>query len=482
MKRKNTMRTGRILALLFTCLILSLAFAVPAHALDKKVTLGSWTKITVGKNRQTGKLSFSLPQDSSVKVQIRNCKTTTDEDSYAGLQYDLGNVTLYLDSTSYHQLFHELNDTERLFATENEKTVTKLDAGSHYISYDAENVVSFEVRVSVSKKYPKADYSAYNMDRTVKTGKWFLFKHGPGFSNGYLRFKLEKPSDIKVSIKNVTGAVSYGYDDNEEKHANISAYLDNTTALGDKTLMSYESGYGTVISSESYKFSELDAGSHYIYFSFQDIDTFSIKITVTKTYKTGPATAIRLPSKETMSVGTTLKLEPALVNSHEKLTGFKWSSSKKKVATVSSKGVVKAKKAGTAVITCKLKNGKKYKCKIKVKKNEKKKSATFSGLKYGDVDIDWTKISVKGKTLTMKCKCYNNHFFYHADKYDWITITLFTNDYKVIAKKTFKNVKLGLGPYGMKNLTFKFKLKYKNFDIHKDGVRLDQGYVYTYSY
>lgn len=49
-------------------------------------------------------------------------------------------------------------------------------------------------------------------------------------------------------------------------------------------------------------------------------------------------------------------------------TVVKWSSSDKSVATVSSKGKVKAKKKGTATITCKCKNGKKYKCKVTVKK------------------------------------------------------------------------------------------------------------------
>lgn len=44
-----------------------------------------------------------------------------------------------------------------------------------------------------------------------------------------------------------------------------------------------------------------------------------------------------------------------------------WKSSKKKVATVSKKGVVKGKKKGTATITAKV-NGKTYKCKVKVVK------------------------------------------------------------------------------------------------------------------
>lgn len=54
-----------------------------------------------------------------------------------------------------------------------------------------------------------------------------------------------------------------------------------------------------------------------------------------------------------------------------------WSTSNKKVATVTEKGYVKAKKIGTTTITAKIKNGKSYKCKVTVKKpyiNHKKKT------------------------------------------------------------------------------------------------------------
>lgn len=56
-----------------------------------------------------------------------------------------------------------------------------------------------------------------------------------------------------------------------------------------------------------------------------------------------------------------------------KLNGSKaktWTSSNKKIAIVNSKGKVTAKKSGTATITVKTINGKSYKCKIIVKKDD----------------------------------------------------------------------------------------------------------------
>ena len=75
------------------------------------------------------------------------------------------------------------------------------------------------------------------------------------------------------------------------------------------------------------------------------------------------ASSIKISKKKkTLNVGKKYTL---------KITGtskkVKWTSSNKKVATVNSKGKVTAKKKGTATITAKV-GGKKYKCKITVKK------------------------------------------------------------------------------------------------------------------
>lgn len=79
----------------------------------------------------------------------------------------------------------------------------------------------------------------------------------------------------------------------------------------------------------------------------------------------------------TLQVGQkkTLKVKNA-----GKKAKLKWSSNKKSIATVSKKGVVKAVKAGNAVVTCKvtIKNGKttKLTCKVAVKKTAKVTSLT----------------------------------------------------------------------------------------------------------
>ena len=73
------------------------------------------------------------------------------------------------------------------------------------------------------------------------------------------------------------------------------------------------------------------------------------------------AKAVKLNKTKCMlSVGETVKLK--LKNATGKVT---WSSSSKKIAKVSKKGLVTAKAAGTVVITAK-NNGKKYKCTITI--------------------------------------------------------------------------------------------------------------------
>lgn len=99
----------------------------------------------------------------------------------------------------------------------------------------------------------------------------------------------------------------------------------------------------------------------------------------------------------TLLVGksTTLKLGGA------KASKVKWSSSKRSVATVKN-GKVKAKKTGATTITAKYK-GKKYKCKVVVRKltMSKIKTQYFIGKKYGG---SWDQVAVACYKHGKKCK------------------------------------------------------------------------------
>ena len=94
--------------------------------------------------------------------------------------------------------------------------------------------------------------------------------------------------------------------------------------------------------------------------------TVKIKVTVGT-----PVTKVKLnKTKANLNVGKSLTLKTILSPKKPSNKGIIWKSSNTKVATVTSKGVVKAKKAGTVKITATAKDGsgKKATCKVTVKK------------------------------------------------------------------------------------------------------------------
>ena len=96
-------------------------------------------------------------------------------------------------------------------------------------------------------------------------------------------------------------------------------------------------------------------------------------------------------TKKNLSVGAEYSLRITGTNKT-----VKWTSSNKKVATISSKGRVKAKKKGTAEITAKV-DGQILKCKIKVK-NLPKDSKNTKGVIYLTFD-DGPSASITPKVL-----------------------------------------------------------------------------------
>lgn len=104
------------------------------------------------------------------------------------------------------------------------------------------------------------------------------------------------------------------------------------------------------------------------------------------------ATTVKLNKrKTTIYVGKTEQLKVKGTKSK-----VKWSSNKKSVATVSSKGKVKGKKAGTAIITAKVGN-KKYKCKVTVKSvfsvNTKKVTIKDDGKIYMTINHPYASVT-----------------------------------------------------------------------------------------
>lgn len=147
-----------------------------------------------------------------------------------------------------------------------------------------------------------------------------------------------------------------------------------------------------------------------------------------------------------------------------------WSTSNKKVATVSSSGLVKAKKNGSATITATLSDGTKLTCKVSVKKNVYSKSKLpVSSVTYGKTGVDVYKISYDKKgNLIMKANILNNS--YHTDtKIKNLKITVRTLTGKTVAVYSVKNKKINIKAGGKKGFTF--TVKKKNLKIKKADLR-----------
>lgn len=108
----------------------------------------------------------------------------------------------------------------------------------------------------------------------------------------------------------------------------------------------------------------------------------------------------------TMETGETKQIK--ISGSKGKIT---WSSNKQNVADISSKGIITAKKPGTAVIKAITKNAK-YTCKIIVKKNELKK----------------IRLNIKSATIFSKNDSNLNHYTYELYLTAYTTPKSFEND------------------------------------------------------
>ena len=108
--------------------------------------------------------------------------------------------------------------------------------------------------------------------------------------------------------------------------------------------------------------------------------TATIKVTVTKPVEVED---IKLePATATVKIGKTVTIKATVSPNNAVDKTITWSSSDKNIATVTSGGVVKGIKEGSATITAAAKNGKKATAKITVEPNETKYEKTQKRLKY----------------------------------------------------------------------------------------------------
>lgn len=142
-------------------------------------------------------------------------------------------------------------------------------------------------------------------------------------------------------------------------------------------------------------------------------------------------------AKATMEVDSklTLKLNNA---GDAKVT---WSSSNKKVATVTSKGVVTAKSEGDATITAKC-DSKKYTCKVTVIDSSEIPDTLTAGVWIVGEDIPEGKYTFNATNGVGTIEIYGTYESYEDNEYDWIvyeTLAVITENSSDIFKEIYSS-------------------------------------------
>lgn len=161
-----------------------------------------------------------------------------------------------------------------------------------------------------------------------------------------------------------------------------------------------------------------------------------------------------------VSVTKTIKL---------KVTGtskkVKWKSSNKKVATVSSKGVVTGKKAGSAKITAQV-GKEKYVCQVTVRPNEFK--ATWDTIRYTGLSFFVDRVYYKSGDLVVKGYLCNGYYFSQRVKTMSLELYDKTSKTKLLAKAPKLKVGKVAAGKNITPLTVKVPKKYvkqKKYDL-----------------
>lgn len=273
----------------------------------------------------------------------------------------------------------------------------------------------------------------------------------------YFQILTTEYTGITVTLYNSTG--------NKVDDTNNPLYISSTDEV-----WTTDSSTGYAINGDMW---ELPSGDYTYGVKFDTDHQYMISIFQEK------ASAKISESKATVTAGFTKKLSV----SGSKVT--KWSSSKKAVATVDSKGKVTAKKAGKTTISAKCENGQTVKCTVTVKANKYSASKlTVSDVPYGNSAMSAYSASFDSKgNLVIKAK-YVNNIGRKVDSLKNIKIVVRDGNKKLVGTYSAKKKNLSVASGSTKDLTFtisKSKLKKKTADLRNSSITCDgisQYYVY----
>lgn len=281
-------------------------------------------------------------------------------------------------------------------------------------------------------------------------------------------FTVDKSADIDILVMTATAtdATLTLYN----SAGNVVTTYDNNPLTVSSTVWVYDDTLKAYLYDDLYE--SLPAGDYFYGVKFTGDNYCMVDIA-----KKAAAAKIN-QTKATITVGYTQKL------SVEGAKVTKWSSSKKDVATVDSKGKVTAKKTGKTTISAKLDNGQTVKCTVTVKANKYSASKpAVSDVVRGDCVMSAYSASFDSKgNLVIKARFVNN-YYYKVTALNNIKITVKDSNGKVVGTYSAKKKSTSIAPANTKDFSFtisKSSLKQKKADLRNATITCDGKYTYVW--
>lgn len=217
-----------------------------------------------------------------------------------------------------------------------------------------------------------------------------------------------------------------------------------------------------------FTYDNVPAGSYDVSLTFDSATEYAFQVAA------DAVEATMSQEKATITKGFTKKLSV----SNGKVS--KWSSSKKSVATVDSKGKVTAKKTGKATITATLEDGSKVTCKITVKDNKyTDRKITTSDVSYNAYGMNAYSASFDKKgNLVVKISIVNGGYG-RITKIPGFKVTVKNQNGKKVGSYSKSSFKVNVGSYSQKTYTITIKksskMSAKKVDLRNSVITVDGG-------